>query len=555
MTTDDEFTELRDANIPRVDLVDKAANGLPFLLAKSADGGGRGLMDPAFVRDLIAKADPEPAVDKEQDQVTMTGSPGAIAKLIHQASRRAEEPEAAEDVTKTVIAEPSESEDDPDLSVILAEPEDGLPVGSSAVDPGSAAWEAIDAATARKWTSILARAKHALEVMAEREDVEAATADPDDACNAMDLQDAACAVDYAIGVLAPFAVSEQSEADVQELAAVGKALAGFDPVALDTIEVLAQVAKAGRVLSTANEQAIRGAVESLSKVLASLPAPVPDTQDSGRPVAKTQETTMPHPEPELARTTGTVAGAAPTTDTPDIVGKSTAETVLKADGEGKPPAVAVYDAKGKLVGIVDPTDITPISGADAGDDDQSPDPADTDATAEADTDLAPAPPGEVGTPADATGQTAPAVPADADESGVTKTTTADTGTSDEVLKSSILDMVKSMLGEHSAAQTEEIAQQTAAVLELAKHVETLKGQVKVLGDQPAAPRVFTNGAVPPPSELRGQDRGSAATAADVAKASERKQLLYRAPDAGEQNRIAKEMQNDAIAALSATYRR
>src|SRR6266568_4637979 len=49
---EDEFTELYDANIPRVDLVGKGANGVPCLIAKSAE-----FMPPAEVRRLIAKSE------------------------------------------------------------------------------------------------------------------------------------------------------------------------------------------------------------------------------------------------------------------------------------------------------------------------------------------------------------------------------------------------------------------------------------------------------------------------------------------------------------------
>jgi hypothetical protein len=48
---EDEFTELVDANIPRVDLVGKGANGMPFLIAKSAAG----VLPDDFVRNLISK--------------------------------------------------------------------------------------------------------------------------------------------------------------------------------------------------------------------------------------------------------------------------------------------------------------------------------------------------------------------------------------------------------------------------------------------------------------------------------------------------------------------
>lgn len=71
----DDMTELYDAQVPRVDLVGKAANGVPGFLLMKQDGTG--LIDPDTVRELIAKATPTPV-----DVVTLTGSPAAVAELI-----------------------------------------------------------------------------------------------------------------------------------------------------------------------------------------------------------------------------------------------------------------------------------------------------------------------------------------------------------------------------------------------------------------------------------------------------------------------------------------
>lgn len=618
----DEFTELVDADIPRVDLVDKAANGTTFLIAKQADDGQAGLLDPAFVRELVAKAEPdsqpEPAA---REQVTMSGSPAAIARLIHEAAVRKAAEESVyvnpwlppgvvvqhhdEPVTKAKydaddrrrmagneamddgaypIADhedledaihavgrggadhdairrhietraralgatsmipdkwaadgslkkadmDDETTDSMDPTVVLAEPEMDAP--GMPTEPGSPAWEAIDAATARKWTSIAVRLRNALGVMAERELIEATSADPDDAEAAWNLQDAQCALDYVIDTLAGFAVCEQAEAELAvEMEAVGKALGAFDTAPLDTIEALAPVAKAGRSLSAANEQAIRDAVSSLQKVLASLPAaPTTETEEeSGRPVAKeaSEETDMPHTEPSAEAVAD--AGQESTMETPDVVGK--------ADGE-KTPMVAVYDAKGKLVGIVDPTEITPISGADATDE-----AADADDESASETpDLEPAPAAEVGTPADAA----------SDDDTVNKTTHDTDTTSDAVLKSSITELVKSALDEHSATQTAEIAKTRDAVLELTETVETLKGRLGTLEEQPAEPRVFTHGAVPPAHLLRGQDNG--APTADITRAQQLKKQLYGGATAADQNQAANEMQQMAITALQEIQRR
>lgn len=623
---EDEFSELVDADIPRVDLVDKAANGTRFLIAKAQST--QGLLSPDLVRDLIGKtaAQPGPAAPKE-DTVTMTGSPGAIAKLMHEAALRSRDRDDFAKTTETMTYEqvvkakynaddlkrmaangqamddesyPIADREDLDRAIravgrggsshdairrhiitrarslgasseipnnwnkdgslqgdvakemdmdgaldamtALAEPEDDY--AGMNTDPGSPAWEAVDAATARKWLAILARAKNAIDMLADREMLEAAAGDEDDAENAFDLQDACCAIDYAISVLAPFAVAEQAEADCcDEMQMVGKALASFDAAPLDTIEALASITKAGRVLSASNEAAIRGAVESLQKVLASLPQ-APTTEG----VTKTanEEGDMPKPTPSADVTAA--AGQEPAmgsqqADPKPVAGQPVTD-MAKADGE-KTPMVVVYDQKGRLIGIVDPDDVTPVTNSEADADDMPAaddgDESDDGAAAPKTTDLEPAPPAEVGTPADA-------VPADDD--AVTKTT-HESATSEEVLKSSFLAAVEQVFKTHSATQEEAIAKTGVAVLELADMVETLKGRLQVLEEQPAEPRVFTNGAVPPAHLMRGQDRG--AVQVDMAKAREQKDRLYKAADATEQNRIAQDMQSNAIDVLAAIH--
>lgn len=610
--TDTEFSELIDANVPRVDLVSRAANGSTgFLLMKQDEQAG--LMPPDAIRDLIGKTavEPEPA---REDTVTMTGSPAAIFKLIHEAAvakakynaddlKRMAASGAAmkdesypiadkEDLTRAVRAvgrggadhdairrhviaraealgakseipdnwnadgslkgdvakEMNDVDDDAlDPTTLLAEAAGDAP--GMDTDPGSPAWEAIDAATAFKWTSILARAKAAIDMLAEREMLEAASADPDDIENAWDLQDACCAIDYAISVLAPFAVAEQAEADcADDMQMVGKALHEFDAAPLDTIEALASVRKAGRVLSTANEQAIRGAVDSLQKVLASLPA-APTTDD----VTKTanEETDMPGPtvsEDATADSGQEPAMGVQQADPKPVAGQPVTD-MAKADGD-KPEMMAVFNANGKLVGIVDPSKVTTVSGAEADMDDASTDADDasddsTDAAAPETTDLTPEPPAEAGTPADA-------VP-DQDDDAVTKTTN-DNDTLSDMFKSSLLAAVESAFTEHSTSQNTVLTKQGEAVLELADLVKELKGRIGALEEQPAEPRVFTNGAVPP-RDVRGMDRGTGSSQIDVAKAREQKAALYKAADATEQNRIAKDMQASAIEALAAIHQR
>jgi hypothetical protein len=658
---DDEFTGLFDANLPRADLVAAPANGVDewLVMKGAADGAARsaGLLDPEFVRDLIAKAEPdEPQSGRERAElpngITLTGSPAAMAAFIHKASERQADPDGdvakaemkaaaindlpdsafayiesggkkdaegkttprslrhfplndaahvrnalsrapqspfggkampkiraaakkfgidvAKEAAMAVAAvakddmgpELDDGVDGMDPTVPLAEPDEMGP--GDPTDPGSPAWESIDAATAQKWVSIAVRLKNALSVLAEREMVEAASADPGDCENAWDLEDAQCAVDYVISTLAVFAAGEQAEADLcgEAMEAIGKAMAGFDPQPLDAIEGLCAVAKSGRVLSSANEAHIREAAGRLNTVLSSLPS-APATDD-GQPVAKEGTTVTATatadpvakdatPDEQAGNTepanAGDAAGSdiakssllAPVYDQRGILvavtdPASILQRVAKADdGDGKVTMQAVFDEKGNLVGIVDPADITPVSGAGGSPDE---DPAPAGGTSADTSDMTPQPPAETGTPADA-------VP---DDDAVAKQD-QDTPITLDVLKSTVAELLAAALGAQAPAQ--DIAKQ-ADVAGLAQKVDALEAELAVVKEQPAAPKVFTNGQVPPAHQMRGQDQGGAPQQVDVAKARERKAELYAAtgPD---QARIAKEMQGDAIAALEALH--
>jgi hypothetical protein len=508
-----------------------------------------------------------------------------------------------------------------DPTVPLAMPDDEMDAPGDPTDPGSPAWEAVDAASGQKWLSIAARFKNALCMLAEREMLEAASADPSDAENALDLEDAAAAIDYVIDTLAMFVAGEQAEAEIgAECEAMCKALAVFDPSPLGVIEGLTAVAKSGRVLSSANEAAIREAAANLNKVLASLPSAPP----AGEPVAKEKGAEMPintidmrgrqlaqgpaadvlaKPGPvvktsmspdDQARDTGPVnAGGTtgmgqPRTTGPDAAlpgdgpqearpGDAPGRAVIKAalpvivwdaagalagrvnpdrivekvakadsDAPAKTAMQAVFDEDGNLVGIVDPADITPVAGAGGGSSDDDSD-GDGDgmqagpaaAAAPAADDMTPQPPADAGTPADAVGKAA-------DENVITVTA--------EVLKSIIRDGATAALEAQGATHAEAVAKMATESAGLAEQVETLKARLQVVEESPAAPKVFTNGQVPPDSQLRGQDQGrNAPGQINVAKALERKREMYAAPDAGAQNEIAKSMQGDAIAGLQAIY--
>jgi hypothetical protein len=734
---DEEWTEAHDATIPETHLVGMAANGVDQWLVMKQDAAG--LLDADYVRGLIAKSEPE-----TQETVTMSGSPAAIAALIHGAPVRkaTPEPAAAEDdvakaeesaatqndlpdsafayiesggtkdergrtvprslrhfnihdaahvrnalsrapqspfgdkampkirsaakrfgvdVSKAEQAAPETNEvskdmdgsagmpldegmDGMDPTVVLAAPEDDAPGDPS--DPGSPAWEAIDAATARKWTAILARSRTAIGVMADREMLEAASADPDDAENAFDLQDASCAIDYVISVLAPFAIDEQAESDegsmAMEMSIIGKALDGFDPAPLELVEAYGPIAKSGRALSAANESAIRAALQSLQNILASLPkapdAPAPAagaamTKEAGQPVAKTaneepdmpQTTTAedataasgqapamgsasPDPQPVAGTAVTDVAKAEATPETatlgqeqfaelvkqlaaalnsrpaePEPVAKaedtSAAETAATADepvtkteqaatiepaatveptGEqsvakaAKPPQVAIYDEGGHLVGTVDPAEITMLSPAQApaGDsaakaDDATPEapaaPA-AEAPATPPTDLAPQPPAAAGVPA--------AVPTDDAMTKQAANGQPDSNTA-TLESSSPIDILKQAFADHSATQGELIATQmadvrkgledkNAALEEVVKQLQTqIEERITRIENAPPIYAIASNGAMPDPRHLRGQNQG--ALAVDPAIGPMLKARLANSVDAVEQKAIQDEM--------------
>lgn len=539
--------ELFDANIDRVDLVGKAANGLVFVLAK-ADSTTT-LITPDAVRDLIKQSEAEGA--------DMTTS------------------------TKTVQKEPVAKADDLDVTTPLAEPEAGSPtVGES--QPGSAAWEAIDAATAEKWVGVLARAKNALELLASREVQEAVTHgdDLDNDYNSWDLEDAAGAIDYAISLVGGYAAREKANVGIAEetdalekaeadgtVTELVKALTGIDIGAfaesLNTVERFGTLQKSGRVLSKTNETAIREAAENLQKVLATLPdAPVVDddgtivkatdaTPDGEVPVEKDADAPVVEDAPaepiaavakvthdadlaaiaaERAETvekaeTAPVEPVAPESPVPALIAKQQAgnlefadlapltkeqrdeffDTIAKADDEEAPKLEAVFDADGNLKGVVDPAAIQPVQGA----------------TASATDDPAAAP-------------AAPATPATAAPAAeVAKT---ETGTS-ALTKSDVAEIVKS---EIESARHDDVQK----IEELTKEVAWLKA--------PAQSKVAINGAER--YEQRGQDKVTAGDGTSVAKSGpELQELLEKAETPAKREMIQAQMREAAETSLSALH--
>lgn len=323
VTDDDEsdgWTEVVDATIGRVDLVGKAANGTgSFLIMKATPGSGGGLVDPDVVRELIAKATLDPKATLTA--TTYTGSPRDVMAAIHAASTPSKEtamPKAAvlkaddaQQAADAVIGDDAPLPDADETAVGASDGADGAGVPTPAPgdpdDPKSAAWEAVDAARARQALQLTVALQRLVSQATDREAQELAVPGGEgDLSDVWTLEDVSCAIDAIIAMLAPFAVTEQAEADQLTADAEGVLL------------------KSGRVLSSANEAKIRGAADALQSVLGSLPAPVEDAAM----VAKSEEETE--------------------VDT----------TIVKAKGD---PQVAVYSADGKLVGTVDQADVNPIA--------------------------------------------------------------------------------------------------------------------------------------------------------------------------------------------------
>lgn len=312
---DDTVTKITNLKITNVDMVKRAANGRSWLLRKSADETNPSIFDAEQVRDFA----------KQAQEGAMSDDNAPVAK-------------ADEDILEDA---PAGAEGDVN-------------------DPGSPAWEAVDAATGAEALSALFQVKRALDVLSDREAEEAFNGDDDGYDNSWDLQNACELVDAAIAIIAPYVASEADESEQP----VEKGTA--DPRA-DLAEFVS-VVKAGRVLSAANESALRGAAAAIQNVLASLPAPVED-------VAKAENV-----------------------DSDSIVDDgidSVVADVAKAKGE---PQVLVYDANGNVIGSVDPGDLTTFANSaptDAAPDDSADDAddsaADDSADADSSDDSAPAP--------------------------------------------------------------------------------------------------------------------------------------------------------------------
>lgn len=121
--------------------------------------------------------------------------------------------------------------------------------GDAALVPGSMPWESYDAANLRQIAETLAECCNALDYMSQREREESMSADPGDIEHAWDLEEAANALDFAMGVAARLSFTEGVESDTATKSA-------------DEL-----VAKVGRKLSGKNTSVLTAARDHLNEVL------------------------------------------------------------------------------------------------------------------------------------------------------------------------------------------------------------------------------------------------------------------------------------------------
>jgi hypothetical protein len=153
--------------------------------------------------------------------------------------------------------------------------------------------------------------------------------------------------------------------------------------------------------------------------------------------------------------------------------------------------------------------------------------------------MTPQPPADAGTPADAVGKAAQDV------------TTGLPADLDSIIAKAVAAALSASAPAQDVAQSADVA---GAIAE----VELLKARLAKVEETPAAPGVFTNGAVPPEGarplpgqgQLRGQDAG--AQPVSVAKAAELKQELYTGTPA-RQVQVAGELTRAAVAELTAIH--
>lgn len=167
-------TEIFNPDIKRVDAVDGPATGAPFLILKSQDApvskadGDHDEADADAADAVLGDDEPLPTAD-ELDATTVADADG--------------------------MGVPTDAPGDPD-------------------NTESAAWEAVDAARGRQMLQLTIALQRMVSLAADREAQEAALSDDfDDHANVWTLEEVDDALDGILSLLAPFALTEQAEAD------------------------------------------------------------------------------------------------------------------------------------------------------------------------------------------------------------------------------------------------------------------------------------------------------------------------------------------------------
>ena len=325
---EDEITEIVAASIDRVDGVLGPANGTAPLLMKSLDGappvdvdavlkaghgpfsGSHSHVHPAFgdqgddathehehshdgdadhahahpvekdaslkkATDAVAKADLSTAElndlpDSDFAYIEPGGKKDDEGKTTPRSKRHfAIHDKAHADNAAARIAQGAEFGEQAKPKVLAAQRKFGTKAVEKAAGdedvPGSPAWESQDAANLRTVAAQLAALKDRLEGAADRERAEVDAGADDDIEDAWDLDDACCALDAALGIVARLAFTEQQEA--------------LSPPDGDG------VAKAGRRLSQKSMDAITAARDRLTELLGEDAGPEPSAVDTPLPAA------------------------------------------------------------------------------------------------------------------------------------------------------------------------------------------------------------------------------------------------------------------------------
>jgi hypothetical protein len=400
----------------------------------------------------------------DADRIDIVGKGAAGTQFIILKSEGSDNLISTEEVRK--LADEPLSKDEGDL---LEDPDDGVP-GNADLDPGSPAWESADANTAVAALSDLARLRAVVGMLADREEVEAVTSDPDDAENVWSLEDAECAIDYAMSVLAPYAIDEQAEVDLSDVTKSVMEHRGD----IATVEVYQPLIKVGAKLSAASMAKLAAAKQAIDDLVASMPGPTTTegdpkekapagganptpNPDGGTPVAK--KVTPADVAKSLNRKNGepvtdTVASVpvAEVTKQEEIPTVGGTTYVLNTVEKASDSQILVYGpdgAEGGPIGAVDPKNMTTFA--------NSSDPTDTTVTPDDDS---------TDDTTDAPEEAAP------DQTTIPGTDTVQSPVEDDVTKA-----VAMTVADRFAEALAPFAEKFEQHAELAKSVEVLKEQL------------------------------------------------------------------------------